>query len=301
MEHMSKLKEKFDLAHDNRHYMKLCLDVTLYFWGSFKEHGEGLVDFYQQSIELIGKEAKFYKTEKTGYKKIKKDTLEMLPFWATEKASERLTYGLHLESGKEPEDYSDRAFHMYQNFDDQGYIRLILPVEYMEKSVEPFISLAKNLARRMRFASGHAGYSANVDPDLGTEDEGGPVYALSRRYKGVDFGEPQAIARAINQGIKSINWLTFINTGYVNKLGGKDKLKANLGENILVHELSHGIMIQAGPRPEVGDANQREKLPYYHRVGKVLKEIRFPNEAIGDYELVGSPEYTAEWLARFDK
>ena len=47
----------------NSKALKLCLDVTLYWTGSAFDHVDGIVDFYNQSMEIIGKNVTFYRTE----------------------------------------------------------------------------------------------------------------------------------------------------------------------------------------------------------------------------------------------
>ncbi|MGH7496385.1 MAG: type VI immunity family protein [bacterium] len=297
----SAIREQFDqYGVEGQCKFKICLDLTLYFDGRFRENADGILHFYQQCLKLIEKDIKFFDVDgKNKFKKIKSDTLDLLPYWTTAEAEARDIYGLKLESGQTKEDVSDRAFHMYRGRLNPGYVRLIVPLEYASDSAQSFVLVAKNAADRLRFISGHGGYSTNMTSDYESQQESGHVYALSRRYQGVDFDIPRSFARFMKDGIKGINWLTFLGESLVAKLGGKEELKAKLSKELSFHELQHGIMVQAGPEPQLGDVNRKERLAKYHEVGKVLRSLRIPDEVLRNYNGIGGTENTKEWLNRF--
>jgi hypothetical protein len=297
------VRERFDqVVDEDRNALALGLDVTLYFQGGFRENAEGVLHFYRKAVEPIRKSVTFYALDgSNAFKKIKPDVFEMPAFWASAEARPRGTYGLDLESGPTRDDASDKALSLYDGGMFQtGHVRVVLPLEHIQESVEPFLALARELAGALRFLHGHGGYAVNMVPSYNSQLPDLPVYALSRRFKGVDLGTPNFFEDAAPSGIKSINWLTFLGTSAVEKLGGRKALEKALGNDIPVHPLPHGVMLQAGPEPSFGDVNRKEALPHYHQVGRVLKPLRIPSDVLGNWDGIGGTENTREWLARFD-
>jgi hypothetical protein len=282
--------------------VKLCLDIVLYYDGGFRENAEGILHFYNQSLEIIGDRVQYFLADGEGtFKRIKEDTLQMLPFWTTAEAVPRAIYGLDLEGGPTGRDVSDTAFQMYNSPGRPGWVRLVLPLEFICSGVGQFVSLAASAAEKLRFIGGHGGYAVNAKRGYPSFLEGGRIAMISKRFRGIDIGRPLFFSKYVHSSIKCVNWLTFIGDWAVDELGGIEKIKTRLGKDIVVHELPHGLMIQAGPRPGFGDVNAREELPHYRKVGQVLKPLRIPLDVLGPYDEIGGGENTRNWLARFDK
>jgi TseV toxin immunity protein TsiV len=282
--------------------VKLGLDIVLYYEGGFRENADGILHFYNQAIEVIGDKVEYFLTDGEGtFKKVKKDTLQMLPFWTTAEAAPRAIYGLDLEGGPTGKDVSDTAFQMYNTPGRPGWVRLVVPLEFVSSGVDAFVSLAKTAAEKLPFLSGSAGYAVNVKRGYPSSMEVGRIALISKRFRGIDIGRPLFFSSYLSQSIKCVNWLTFIGDWAVDELGGIDKINARLGKDIVVHELPHGLMIQAGPSPGFGDVNRREELPYYRKVGQVLRPLRIPLDVLGPYDEIAGSENTRNWLARFDK
>jgi hypothetical protein len=282
--------------------LRLCLDVVLYYDGGFRENADGVLHFYNRSIEAIGDKVKYFLTDGEGsFKKIKSDTLDMLPFWTTADAVPRGVYGLDLEGGPTSRAVSDVAFQMFNSPGRPGWVRLVLPLEFISQGVEPFVALAGSAAEKLRFLSGQAGYAVNVKRGYPSDLRTGRIAFISKRFRGIDIGRPLFFSKYLSESIKCVNWLTFIGEWAVDDLGGVGSIRARLGPEIVVHELPHGLMIQAGPRPGFGDVNAREELPHYRKVGQLLKRLRIPESVLGPYDEIGGSENTRNWLARFDK
>lgn len=284
--------------------LKLCLDITGYWTGSIFDHAEGILDFYGQSIELIGKDAKYYRTETLHKARpVTAESLDLVPFWLSRANAKRHMHILWLESGPAPDVPSDRAFAMVSVSFDQpaGAIRLILPVSFIDQSVETYVELAKSLVRKFEFASGHGGLALNWS-EVGNSEAESRMYYLGRRFPGIDLPNLTSTLHAIPHGIKCINWLTLLNADDVQRLGGLEELQRVLGDDIPVYPLAHGALIQAGPKPDMGDVNRRRKLFYYHRVGHVLAPLRAEDHPafIMHGDEIFEQETTEEWLARFD-
>src|SRR5207237_7456939 len=84
------------------------------------------------------------------------------------------------------------------------------------------------------------------------------MYALGNRYPGLDMSYPFCTKYIASKGIKCVNWLTFLNADYCDRLGGLPLLRKKFDKDIVVHSTENGVMIQAGPLPEIGDVNRQK-------------------------------------------
>jgi hypothetical protein len=95
--------------------------------------------------------------------------------------------------------------------------------------------------------------------------------------------------------------LTFLSRDYCNRLGGVSVLRKQFEATVVIHDAKDGVMIQAGPAPDIGDVNRQKNLPIYQQVGRALAPIRckehpplFGPRGLADQEA------TDKWLSRFD-
>lgn len=280
--------------------LQLGLDIVLYFQGGFRAHSEGVLRFYEGGLEHVRDRITFYALDgSNNFKPIRPNVFGMPRFWASPEAKERGRYGLDLKSGPEPSNVGDAGFSFWDgNFWRTGHVRLFLPLDFIANSVEPFIRLAKDLSSKLPFIYGHAGFAVNMYEHFSSQAPDMPVLPLSLRFHGIDLGKPLFFEGMATEGIKSINWLTFLGSPMVEKLGGKPALQQALGSGNPIHDLPHGLMIQAGPEPGFGDVEQGETLPHYHQVGRAVRPLRLAPEVLQND--IGGKENTCRWLARFD-
>lgn len=288
---------------DGVDYLKLCVDVTLYFIGPLSTHSEGIKDFYDQAMSMIKREIVQYETGTMSKpRRIKADTFDMLPLWVTDSKSKQDMMQLRLDNSTGPDSAADRAFQfVYFDYHKAGAVRLVLPTSFVEESASPLASLAQSLARRLTFCAGLGGYSLNWNKlgELAYEAKN-HISVISRRHPGIDVPDLAGDIRVMSKGIKCVNWLTFLDNSRVESLGGTERLTKELDEEVVCTSLANGIVIQAGHRPETGDVNRRQTLPLYQNVGKAVAKVRAQEHLpfIPDPKL--PEEATAKWLARFD-
>lgn len=284
-------------------YIKPCLDITFYWTGSVFDRTDDIVEFYHQCLDVLGDSLSYYRTETmTKANPLKKDTLDLIPFWFKKTKSTRDIYMLFLESGSVPDEPSDRAFAL-NAAPDMGYVRLILPISFIEASVADFLDLAMSMGKMSSYNFGQAGYAINWN-HLGKNQRGvlRTMNSLANHYPGLDIAHPFCTKYIGSKGIKCANWLTFLSADYCDRLGSVSSIKMSLDKNIVIQDTyGGGVMIQAGPSPEIGDVNRQRNVPYYHEAGRLLAPIRckehppiFGPQGFGDKEL------TEQWLSRFD-
>jgi hypothetical protein len=292
-------------------YLKVCVDITVYWKGSVFDRVEGVLDFYSQVISIIGDKVRFYTTEKMeGAQKIKQDTFDLIPFWFSKSKKKRDMYILTLEGGGKKDALSDIGLYLCADEQEEsrsGAVRLVLPVSY---AINPqqYIDMVISLVRKLNFQSGHAGYAVNWFPTADSADDALALFpAIARRYPGIDLSDMDitlyAISSSDRPSIKCINWLTLLGADIVKSAGEIKALFKDLPDDCLVHPLNlGGVLIQAGGAPYIGDGNHNEQLKSYHAVGKILAPLRLQNHPDFVGATLENPEedLTSEWLSRFD-
>lgn len=101
--------------------------------------------------------------------------------------------------------------------------------------------------------------------------------------------------------VKRANWLNLVSDVTLEYLAGREGVRRELSDDpeIAVRDLAHGVAIQAGAEPRLGDVARRDFLPAYRRVAKALRPMRAES-----YEGVGPPfgdEAANEWLNALDR
>jgi Protein of unknown function (DUF3396) len=291
---------------DGMEYMKLCVDITVYWTGSVFGRKHAILLAYSNALDVVGTALKHYATgSMPRFRPIDRTTFKLLPEWLnTADPREDTEYILKFESHPTPNMYSDTALFLwaieYRNR-EVGAIRLVLPISTINGSSDTLHHLAVAILSPLDFHSGHSGYAINWSY-LGRYASASrqAMRMLARRFPGIDLPHPLSTLMAIPSGIKRINWLTFLGTPIVERLGGQDQVNKILTQSdIRVQQLDHGIVIIAGKQPGLGDVNRREALDAYHTVGRFLAPFRSHRHP----PFLGGPEdeeRTAEWLSHFD-
>jgi Protein of unknown function (DUF3396) len=184
-----------------------------------------------------------------------------------------------------------------------------IPPLYVEQHPRVFQELFVAFARLLRPQHGHGGHAMQLS--LVRKEPNEPVAALMAEHaKGLDVGSSVQVAGRTKQGItthiKTIGWLTAINQDMVKKIGGMEALRSELPMNwFALYDYGAGLVIQAGPRPEIAPVAADPMPAIYVLPNMVLKEVRMAE--IGDLHYGskdGEPRLTGvaaeDWLKRFD-
>jgi hypothetical protein len=132
------------------------------------------------------------------------------------------------------------------------------------------------------------------------------AYPLFRRFPGLLYEDGIRFGLIISQRtdvIRDVNWLTAVNDELLARVGGLDKAREVLGDEIVLHPYEGGVVFQAGAQPVLGDLNKGRVPAAYRAVNDFLKPLRY--EA-WDYPYLRAPygvdemEYTQWWTHRFD-
>lgn len=300
---------KLIYSNENNILIRLVKEIIIYWKGSIFTQADGILNFYSEVMNIIGKDLKYFETESMGgARKIKTDTFELLPYWLTsDRSKKRGIYMLKMESGTKANEPSDKAFFFLADEEEDiktGMIRLVLPFNYLDGNESELIELVKRLVSKLDFESGHVGYSVNWDPDgENEEDAANEMLIISKKYPGIDvnYFDSTLIAfqNSIKSSIKCVNWLTIIGADIRKQLPGSEKLKLELSPDASIYELKNGLIFQAGPEPSLGYPDKHQ-LDSYYRVGHLLSDFRLSDHPQILPDSTRGENATEDWLNRFD-
>jgi hypothetical protein len=214
-------------------------------------------------------------------------------------------FGLH---GAEDEDgasaFQVSALGLTHHRDDLvGYFRFALPLDWFVTHSGSLPELVLDVCKRLRPLSGYAGIGLLMPITFeGCNMLGrGVLGPMAKRFPGVEVDDPSTTCIHAAHGIKGVNWLTILGDRWVQEAGGLDYLRIRLDEpNFPFYPFDGGLMIQAGQRPQVGDAERGLWPTQYVTLAKVLRKIQVKDH----YQLFASgifnKEETREWIYRFD-
>ncbi|MEL7090408.1 MAG: type VI immunity family protein [Pseudomonadota bacterium] len=144
------------------------------------------------------------------------------------------------------------------------------------------------------FVSGHVGYA--LIPNIETGNRANmklvqeAMAAALARHPGLDWEDPGSVTAKLVKywpghveflpRIKRANWLTLVRNLMLEELcAGRATVEAALGkaEEVQLHDLGDGMIIQAGDAPALGDVTEGNRLPSYRAVARALAGARLPS------------------------
>jgi len=153
-------------------------------------------------------------------------------------------------------------------------------------------------------AHGQAGFCVILE--VGSISGEPYAYPILQRYPGLNLIQSISFANEtinIFNRIKSVNWLTILGDEILDELGGIDNAKKTLEPDCTIFDYPGGIVIQAGPAPQLGDTVQGFIPEPYRKVSHFTKPARFEGYHFSLFK-VFKPLIAAEeankWVSRFD-
>jgi len=178
-----------------------------------------------------------------------------------------------------------------------------------DEGFDRYIKLMQHWCSLLRVSHGTAGFSIILEEGQPKDRGVRKAFPLLKRFPGLDLPYSSrwssSVRRAEKRYIRTINWLTAIDDEFVAQLGGLERVRSRLGDDIPIHPYDGGIIIQAGPRPEIGDTNRGLIPPHYRTVAKLLEPLVFENfNPKQPYVYAPKPldsfEETLNWIRRFN-
>lgn len=215
-------------------------------------------------------------------------------------------YEVLMHGGNDPDDADPYRVIVAADADrfTHRYLSISLPVAWMtEDGPGKLTQLVVELADLLEPSHGYAGLGATGNVDLAPNHPAlAAIVPLVHRFKGLEIDLPTShcIYLKREKAIKGANWLTILAQPWIERLGGEAALRQALGNGVEWHPYRGGAVIQAGPKPQMGDRVRNEPMTYYEQVSRALKPIRV-SSILGIAPDYGFDDRRAqEWLARFD-
>jgi len=186
-----------------------------------------------------------------------------------------------------------------------GYISATFPLEFLEQQPSGFFQhFVHDWCKRLSPYHGYAGLGLIRSVGSGQARRAEPfIYPLLQRFPGLEIDNPNSHKIYCVEGIKGINWLTILSDTFLQKLGGKAALKSQLDDDFIFYDYPGGVMIQAGPFPQIGDMEQGNISKQYQTLYRLVKSVqtdKLKNIVVEVPEGVNAKEFTQQWLHRFE-
>ncbi|WP_437946577.1 type VI immunity family protein [Sorangium sp. So ce296] len=198
-------------------------------------------------------------------------------------------------------------------FVELGFFRMAFPLLWFADSSESLSEVMLEVCRKLKPVSGYAGIGVVESPDSSISNLYEPVvYDWAQRFPGLEVDYPICHlswlrkGRGGGGGIKGVDWLTVLGERWIVEMGGVDKIEADLGaldSRFGIRRFEGGVLIQAGPHPQLGDAERNVWPELYVKLSKYLKPIRITEHRPFHYAGPGlrfDLDRSEAWLRRFD-
>jgi hypothetical protein len=166
-----------------------------------------------------------------------------------------------------------------------------------------FPEFVLGICKRLRPFSGYGGIFVLESPDRYAANEyQAVVRVLAERFPGLEVESRTAHTLWLRDGIKGVNWLTVLGDCWVQEMGGLEALRARLDDSFGFYPYEGGLLIQAGPKPQIGDAKANRWPQHYVTLARVLKKIQIKDHRPFHFAGPGKMDHEASlaWLFRFD-
>ncbi len=312
-EHLAVKNEEGDTV------LQVALLATVYFQDPFRrEVKEAVTTCAEAYLRRCGKHLRWAINPETGYperfgKGQGSNPRAWLPDIPEDGDFTLIYHGASSKNGASA--YSLRTFgserRPYLKF---GYFRVSFPLLEFADGSGALPEVLLDICRTLQPVSGYGGIGIIESPDRGISSLLEPfVYQWALHFPGLEADYPIPHSNWLRNGreggrdgIKGGNWLTVIGDRYLPELGGADKVEADLAaldSQFVVRRYDGGVLIQAGPRPQLGDAPRGVWPGLYVKLARYLKPIRVIHHNAFQHGGHGERFDKANseaWLRRFD-
>ena len=202
-------------------------------------------------------------------------------------------WGYGFDDGNELDSYLF-MFHGYRPYTQKGkasFFRFEFPWNIDQSEVR---QLAIDVAKLVPFESGFAGYF--FKPAIEVPESYDKMYAICRRFWGIEAWNLDVTVNYVLDGYKSVNWLTIIGDSLINRIPNAVQQAKNVAIDFC--ETPHGAVLQANENALLGDRNSREPMLGYVAIAQELLPLQ-----IKTYGSFGGERWNKEsslnWIRRF--
>jgi len=297
-------------VYDNNGKLAACLamGVTLYFDKTYsKQIRSKVAKCIEQYLSLTRAYLRWYYLDDN-----KRRDMQVNPTLSVMKIVERLdeydSFFCEFTGADDMEQASpfnlSALLHFKTKFDEIGFLTASVPFAFLEQQPPGFFKkLVHQWCQQICPLHGYSGiyvaFSAEQGAAMGSEPL---IYPLLKRFPGIEINASATVSVFFKQGIKGVNWLTVLSDKYVERLGGVEALQKGLDETCPLYTYPGGVVIQAGPYPQLGDLEQGINLKEYQKVYRLVKPVQedYKSTIMKTPEGVDGKAFAQEWLHRFE-
>ncbi|NRD72167.1 DUF3396 domain-containing protein [Shewanella sp. VB17] len=283
--------------------MSTCLNVSFYFRdANSPEKRQAVLNILSDYQTMMADKLNWTTNPQTGaWKNLRKKAYTSPHDWLLSLPDEPWEFIYH--GGEHHRDASDIRFNILANAaweDNKGHLSWLtinFPLTFFADWPESLQDVLLRWLAELQPLHGLASLATTHNHFKDYQHE--PVeYNWSQQFPGLDISGHIDHGLYLQQGIKGINWLTFVHQDYLAQVGGLDALKGVQG--LTAYQAGEVYMLQAANMPAL------QHIPEtYYQLGAVLKPIR-NTELYNIHHFKGedgtfSGKGYFEWLARFDK
>ncbi|MEQ5834796.1 type VI immunity family protein [Marinobacter sp. NFXS9] len=298
--------------------LKLCLQVEIYFRNAWlPDTRRAVLEAFNEYREYFGADFQWTTNPNTGrWKSLKKTPYPYPDEWLPD-VPEDEEWEFVFHGGERKTDASDIDFvalgggraktiedHPLCERRSLSYLYCHFPIDFFADRDEKLPGVFRRWCSRLNAEQAYAGFGLAISH--GYEYRVDPlVYQLGERFPGLNLSDRIGHSTDLVKSIKTPNWLTALCQPYVDQLGGEAALRQALPDG-WVSAYDGGLIVQAGDKPLLGDAEQGLDVAPYRKAARVLRPIRvtdhdgIANGRMDNEQVYNAPEYQA-WLARFDQ
>lgn len=203
----------------------------------------------------------------------------------------------------------------------QSSFQFSFPLPWLQAHGKPgFVQTTfRDLTDILQPLHAQAGLSMATARDLGwMQHEGAEaIYPLLRKFPGLMNGWAINMRRRVGVRMQPPNWLNAAHEDLLDMCGGREAVLAQLDiDGFEFADYGSGLIVQAGPTPQLGNRETGAGIPHYGKLARALKPARIEpptggRKAASDYQIPGSwpggwpdeemiAKSQAEYLARLD-
>ncbi len=159
-----------------------------------------------------------------------------------------------------------------------GNFQLTFPLPWLEARDDPgfvqtlFVDLCRHLCPFHAASGLHL--STSLDPiwlQQGAEE----FYPFLKKHPGLMHGRSLAVWMGGRFGMYTVNWLTAVHEDLLDRCGGRTVVLNQLElDGFAFWDYPDGMIVQAGPSPQMGDREAGVKIPHYGELARALKPAR---------------------------
>jgi hypothetical protein len=282
----------------------LAAQITCYFDRLDGQVAAGLVAAYQLVRPYLDPHMTWFRTESQSQsRRIRAADLAAFTAWFSEIEPDRDEYEMVMGSGNAIGEIGEWGFSFSLDRTSlpgvMGWLQVSFPVVFATQRTKEFKDIALGLFDCVEWKNGLAGYGTLFDHGDIYPKRNAAIRLFSLRHLGVDCNDLLAESELSAHLIKTVNWLTFVDTALGATIG-LDTASPGSTATVEVLRRMNGYVVQAGRHPCLGsrDHPEREMLAY-----KAADALLRPIRATSIFPLPGFSDEsdTGAWLQRFEQ